>query len=703
MILIMKTRNNRSKRQVQYLLPLNIVLLVLFLACSGCDTTSSKSESENQESNPSAELDCERLGYPCSLSEMPDNIYQATKDALNGVYEVRDNGTMNDVLTYLKKLPNMAEAELIDNAIRFRLEGGTPTFFLDISTEASPQEISIGFKQDDDIPTSNSIVGEDQNNDNKINNRDHRRGLVLAPYRWQFHPNDESRLIRDRLYFTPGYLGNVDYEENLNSLFDKKITLDHFYHWDNYDTIFIATHGKEYCWLINFGRTRKCGVIISTGVLVDEVDNSTSTGPTSTGAYLHGLYEDTDTEASDRFFVYMLTTDFFRAAYPSGLDNTLLVFSACQAGSDFGDDGADDVTKILGGKNFVMMGWSDFVPSPIAGAASLLVMDALKLGLAAKKALNKVKEQNISPWTYFSPEKQKEITTEFIHFAPKGGDQRIREIIALVDDNGLLQDGQGLLADRINGTDHLDLTVKVDGVLPDEKNDYKVWIELDGESLGESKTLSNAQQVDEYSYNLSFDDLDTGRIIDSEVNLEAIVELPEGGESRYEVMVQAVSCYFNAKVSEDASGEWNGPARFFNGIDGEVTIILNEGTSEDFGAYISATTDLNANGNIINGDYPVAYTSVEQDDVFLAVYDPGWPDTDCDQCGGIFRVSNSTYSEYGTSSISGEFNVTLPGDLYHEEPGYGFFKVEGVFTAVYGSELDSTSAYGRCLKTYKED
>ena len=682
-----------------YLLPLLTLLLVT------CSDNSTNSDTEDLETNPNAELDCERLGYPCSLADVPEAVYEASYNALLEAQEIMNTGTMEDVRSYLEELPDMAEVNGDETAIRFRFEGGSPAWFLDVnytSIALDARKPSQSFR--DDVMISNSVVGEDRTTDDKVNNRDPKKALIISPYKWERKFDDGSVMARSVLNSIPEYEGNIDYVVNKDTT-DTNVILDDFYSWDNYDYIYLITHGSNVCKELTVLKNQrnkneeKCHTFIATGLTMD-----VNSQPASRGLIIYGT-KNKELGISDPVVKIGLSEDFFRIAYPDGLDNAILNITACQVAAESGSN----LANILNGGKFVMMGWTDSVFNSHQFHANKTLLEMLQKGLPLEYALEKVDEAGYKRVTFTY--KNETITTEYKRFAPNGGDQRIREVIKLVDLNGPLEDGDLITAERKNGTDHLNLNALVEGVTEDEKDQYTIRIEMDGEMIGEEYDLSEAKQESEYGYLVELDDIDTGQILsDTRYELEAIVDLPEGGESRFEVILQVASCYFNVTVSGNFSGEFDGPARMriqdnSVGIDLESRAFVNGiENSKNFVANAGATVDMSGDGEIIPNEYSVTGASAAQYNVYSATYIPGFDEADCDQCGGTFRIDNVTDLEDNEKSMTGEFNVTIPVTEPRPDPENPLLiNLTGTFTAVTGSSLDPNSPYTQCKITYAED
>ena len=145
----------------------------------------------------------------------------------------------------------------------------------------------------------------------------------------------------------------------------------------------------------------------------------------------------------------------------------------------------------------------------------------------------------------------------------RGSDMRIREVARLVHPAGdLFGDGIGQewqparvgdgddiesLIEGLPGdeeADFLRVMVEVDAIRPRQSDSTDVYLELDGKRIGDPMKLSQGEvrlvsnsdgMFDTPAYRVLFDRVPVGKDLEpfNEFELEAVVRLPEGGESRY--------------------------------------------------------------------------------------------------------------------------------------------------------------------------
>ncbi len=470
-------------------------------------------------------LACERDGYPCSLAEVPQDVRDASWDALEGAYDALRDGSMSDVVASLEARSDVVELAYDDLFLRFRLDGGAPTFLYDVTglspaVEPSITETSVASSS---TLAPSEVVGRDRNGDGSVDNRDSKHALVLAPYKWQVATWDYGGQLASNLGSLPPYGGNVDYVENPAGG-SQNLSLDDWRSWYQYDFVYVTTHGRR---LVNDGTTY---VLISSGVQADR-----SEALPYVGAYAIGTV-DRDAGQTNRVIEYGLAADFFERTYGDGLDDTIVVFSACETGAE----GASVLADAIGGRDFVMFGWSEVVRADDAAFAARALLEYLGRGLRSEEAMARLARDGLTVGTSrpradgsFRP------APVFTRYAPSGGDQRLLEVPTLLNEaRDPLQDGTDLRGSLAGSAgdgepDVLTVTTILAGIEAGTESDYELRFELDGTATPQRYGVTSANRLDDATLELELD-VALGRDAPTDpVDLMAILELPEGGESRY--------------------------------------------------------------------------------------------------------------------------------------------------------------------------
>ena len=354
-----------------------------------------------------------------------------------------------------------------------------------------------------------------------------------------------------------------------------------------------------------------------------------------------------------------------------------------------------------------MMGWTEIVGSGDAFNALGLFTEKLGLGLPAAEALRQVEEAGLSP-VLNSYGKM----TAFTHFAPQGGDQRLIEVVTLQGDGAPLRDGSDL-SEWLDGTigddqhDALRLQTRIDGIVPGTLGDYTVRYRLDGRDLPGEYDFIGAGKVEEYAYLIVHEVALGYDAYPGSFELEAILSLPEGGESRYAANVQLTSCSFNATVSGDFSGTFDGAAILKFWDDGSIGIglqsrgFINGSIGSDaFLGGVTFSPDVVTPGtySIINGN-AVQGNMFEGSFVFTAAYFPGAEDGDCGSCGGSLTIDGVS-----EGAMSGSFSLTMPVIVPERDRDVGpyIITLAAEFEAVVGPGTDPWSPFVQCKIGYSE-
>jgi hypothetical protein len=208
-----------------------------------------------------------------------------------------------------------------------------------------------------------------------------------------------------------------------------------------------------------------------------------------------------------------------------------------------------------------MMGWTEIVYSSASASALAALVEAMARGVRAEEALEEVRAAGLDRSV-----NRYGLTAVYKRFAPAGGDERLIEVPTILDDTGeALADGTNL-SSSLDGKagdgepDVLTLTTKLAGVVEGTEGEYGVRYELGGQEIGTGYGLTTATRLDEYTVTVEYE-ITLGRDAPTEeTELEAIVDLPEGGESRYSANVNFKGdCGWTMSFSgPDHSGNYDG-------------------------------------------------------------------------------------------------------------------------------------------------
>lgn len=213
---------------------------------------------------PPPAFECEAENYPCSWGDAEETVWPrsvALADQAAGVY-AKDG--LPATVAWLKAQAEIVSLRTGPEVAGFRLEGGRYMWVGAIPNEPEPaDEESAGNmlfnKQAPDrltpvtsltaralvssvlslgVPSAFAyVVGPDQNEDGKINQRDHKRALILAPFK-----SSETEMVRSILESSRFYAGRVEVFNEQTGVGWQK-----FLGWEAYDIIHVKTVGISTC------------------------------------------------------------------------------------------------------------------------------------------------------------------------------------------------------------------------------------------------------------------------------------------------------------------------------------------------------------------------------------------------------------------------------------------------------------------------
>jgi len=655
------------------------------------------------EASEASQLDCVRDGYPCSLADADPAAVARVAILLQEIWDVRDNGTMDDVRTYLEGQPDVFDVEGNHRMVVFRIEGMPPTVFDDVTVAREPVPAGLAGTVPGGVEKARSrtesgrpirveeVVGEDSNTDGTVDQKDIKRALVLAPYLWDFSPNDESADLAARLELLRGYGGNVVFKGNPNRD-DTNITIEDWLFLANYDVVAVSTHGSRRCETLP-DLSNLCQVWISSGVAQEWGDPF----PVQVGLTAGGFYDDTDMESQTTGRI-SIGLDFWRFYYGGALDKQLVTFSACETANTEGSM----LAAAMGGDDFVMSGWTEAVYSRIGFQTALAFYEELAKGLTTLEAHEIIAELGLFPYV-----DDESIQVDFEVFSPGGDEVRVIELPWLMYEGSEMPEGVNIV-DLVEGMvgdedpDTLQLTVQIDGITPDSKPDFEVRYRVQDQEASGSYDLSLATLVGGYEYRYEVThDVDLGfPLVGGETPIEVIVDLPEGGDSRYTTTAFLASCYFSADVSGDKTAFVDGPAQAKIGLDGSLEVYFRSRghINGDLATSVLAEIHTGPGTPLVPGEYGIAIGSLSfTEPLYTGFYFPAGG-VDCAGCGGTVTIE-AVEEEL---SLTGSASLTMPRTIPDTPPGEEVPTVtlDVEFVAAFGSEFDPDSPYVQCTVPY---
>jgi len=501
---------------------LALVMLLWATGCGGGDAPQNPTGPPDPPDPPIPQsiFECEREGYPCSLSAVSIEVLELSDALGDSVLAMWKSGASTaQTATWLNGQTGMAEVESDDLAVRFRLEGGRGTWilregvFAEIDTTgASPLSSPPARVAPPPGRPLKDIVGGDT---------EEKRALVLSVTLWHMDTFDDGAAVEGILLGTRGYENRVKFLANAE-MTSSEVTLEDFRSWRNYDVVHVSTHGK-----------RLCNAAGCRATIVYATVSGALPGSGTEAERIHSLKQQgIETAKSEEFpgTTYLsLTADFFRKEYGSGLDKTIVFLNACQS---YGSQ-ATDLVEAIQGTTSVVFGWDHAVYAGEATAAAVALYEELSEGgYPAEIAYKRVDEslKTGSPTSHGpSPRLRMGERTD-------GDDLRIRDVVFLLNPAS----GQMLTTStnvQIEGTqgdgtpDAAPFLVQVDGVEQQYAPDMHVFVSVDGVeadplAVSSGEVNEKNQWMVRGSVPLGYD-LEEDRA----VTFKARVTLHSGGES----------------------------------------------------------------------------------------------------------------------------------------------------------------------------
>ncbi len=476
-----------------------------------------------------APLACETAEIPCAWSEVPIEIITATLDRSDeALMRLEDGASVADVAAWLAGQDDVAEVQSDDASLRFRLEGGRGAWIAGPDAPTGPVPGGETAQLQGDAEAFASAPGAVAIEPHHVTgDAPEKRALVLSPFLFQFGTGDDGPVVRDILETARGYEDGVEFD--FAETETDAIPLERLRSWTEYEVVHVSTHGQRIC---------DDGVCLG-GIDVGLLDAFVPAGATSAEETIKsleavGLEIRTAKTTGDRYV--RAAADFFRKAYPTGLDDTIVFLNACQT-QDAMDVDVDIVDALRRGGRTVVLGWSDVVyVSDATAAAQAFYTNLAERGYTARVAWEKLGSLRTG-----APSPQGDGTAPVlgIEGPVDGTDLRIREVVTVLHPTT----GEALTStDRVGAVgvagdgqaDAAPFRVLVEGVLAEDAGDVTVHATVDGVaappiSLSDGTKNDDDAWVVQGTVQLPYD-----LTSDREVVWTATATLHDGGESAHE-------------------------------------------------------------------------------------------------------------------------------------------------------------------------
>ncbi len=698
----------------RYVILLLVFLLAASLACNlpvlGESSSGNQSELVTEEvsggdapistqrASDDESLRCDSMGYPCSYADAdPERVSRSIEIMGLAQETFTEAGDAVAVAQRLKVEPDVVEMYYDERGVWYRVEGAPPMVFLhpeafqdneSSSYQEGYRKLAARVSRRPVLPEPDGPVGE-----NPPGEKARKRALFLAPFAWNFgtdvHDGVNPLLTETRDYRCPDCVTLLDTRSNPEEMVTAENpsagpSLEQFQKWEEYDLIHVLAHGYQFCpgrSVTTSGKPVVSGdrddLPENTGGIVEgsEVSEGECVTIIQTGHYrTQEAVRNNPGDAKGVAWAYkpgeqiwgeVVTADFFRAEYPEGLDDTILLFSSCQGLR------GDDLAQSLIGTNTAVLGWTDYVFAGSRGepAAVKFFEELIGNGLRVSKAYEKVIDS-----AAHTQHREDWYGAQLV--LKKDGDPRGREVVTLVHPATRvdLEDGdttvtQGVVKD--GEEDHLYVAARIDGVDKEQSpEDFEVHVNLNGEERTETFPADSSKQVGEYSYmaqgavELPYD------VTNQEsVKFEAWVELPENGETRHVLQeVKPLGCGWTGSMSGVASGEYKGLIMDYQDVAGS----LETGELSELLGGLGDSSGLSGMGELTSALGKIWLLTFDRSDQFVGMMAPEM---------GISSLPtlNTELLGYNTQSLS------------YQESGSGEKEIMGNFSGNYhGLKLEGT-------------
>ncbi len=560
-------------------------------------------------------LECEREGYACTWDEVPAETITATAQLAEELDHLGDAGwDTEELAAHLDDHGEVVDAVVGTTSVRFRLEGSRPMWVLaedsfereggaeaassepapslaataDASTQPTPTLASAASTPTGPaahgaggsvVPTTPAaVVGDDPAS---------KSALVLSIHEHDgldWGADEVAELLAD----TRGYEGGVEFLANTEPG-EQVIGPEHFAGWDDYDVVFVATHGDQLC-----DEDGDCWTAMSLGAEILEVPADRHDEDV---LQAYG-YADTPGVAlarSGNLVQPVMEGDWLAAQYHGQLDETLVYIQACSSAR------AGDLASGLAGDSSVFFGWSNTALAQYAGPTAVhLFTEMIERGVTTTTAFEEVRDDgmHLNQGTYdraqrdlppgtvthrlvdgelqrVEHDEEVVVDAELLHHAP-GTDLRVREVIELQDpeDGTRLTDGSMVpvsLSDGDGEAQELPVRLEIDGVLDGEADEFDVELVANGVGVAEWNLGGDGAAVDDEVWRIEDEvTLPPDLGADGELTLEAITQLPEGGTSHHlvDLAVPDLELHIDVQLETDIPTGFQEHAR----ITGEVRL-----------------------------------------------------------------------------------------------------------------------------------
>lgn len=468
-------------------------------------------ERDDASRDGAVQLDCRRLGHPCSWAEADPDARARSQELLQRVGEEQlDGATGEDIVAMLEAAPEVVELDATPAAVTFRVDGDQPVHvFTPLAgrlpddtepdgTVARPRAAHAEVTAPTMVPAAEQIrlatspppgaalaelaAFEPAGRAGHGNDPDGKRAIIVEPVGGMssiWSGDALAQGLRDTEQYT-----------TIDHVVGDQVDFSTMEGLDAYDVVHISSHGWE---------DGVIGQPIRPYFEVDEAGNGTLKDGVEVPA---GVTRGTSYGVQ----VFAYTTDFFRDAYEGGLQDAIVFADWCQSAKDPALAGA------LAGPTSSFLGWSESLGVGFAArAADRFWKYALDAGVDTGTAVAQLDEEGLtrvpSDDSWFAAVEDLVAcgtgecrTSQPARLVPRGEDLRARDVVTTLDGDmdrvaaGTVLEWSGTKDDGM--PDVLDeLTLLVEGVEHGREGEVTLELLLDGQAFPEVLTLANASEL----------------------------------------------------------------------------------------------------------------------------------------------------------------------------------------------------------------
>lgn len=476
--------------------------LILVLTMVSCGSPTEERSNGPDDTPEAATAPCELEGYPCTFADVPTEVTERSLSLAAQTLERVGTDGGGTALAWLAAQPQVIEAYVADETIWLRLEGGRPVYAVDhgsvVVTAGATAAAGASV-------TPQHVTGRDRDRDGAVNNRDERYALVLSPLSSSYG-SMEGDTVEVTLDAWP------DYENRVTHLVGNDADRAAFANIRAFDVVHVVTDARRRC--APGGKADTCRTYLALGEIADPASVLVGDDLDEPGL-VYGVHR-TDGEAR----YHLAASDiWFAHALPDEQAQNL-VFLSVGTGDSYERFRSSIMGPTAGSVRNVMLAWdaaidrSDpTIAADYAAAMRDVYAHATTNGMTTGEAMAMAGVPGVSEVgirirevvTLLNPETEEPLVD---------GERYTRWLRGELDDAERDDIGVGLLIEGMP-----------EGVDP------PFTVTLDGKPA----TVVSSERASEGPYwfveaaRLRVDPLESGRTYE----LEAIIELPEGGESRY--------------------------------------------------------------------------------------------------------------------------------------------------------------------------